>query len=170
LDVDGEVKQIFLDGSDVDICLVGNFGLEPVPVTPQLNQTGWWYNHFKGDSLLVGSEGAEITLNPGDFAFLTSTKLEGFESVTSSGSEVIAVDNDIYVFPNPFLDNLYVSTKNEHRLQRIVIYDISGSKIITRNNLNKESVINLSGLANGLYIIEIVDDAGGVYREKIVKQ
>ncbi len=170
LDVDGEVKQIFLDGSDVDICLVGNFGLEPVPVTPQLNQTGWWYNHFKGDSLLVGSEGVEITLNPGDFAFLTSTKLEGFESVTSSGSEVIAVDNDIYVFPNPFLDNLYVSTKNEHRLQRIVIYDISGSKIITRNNLNKESVINLSGLANGLYIVEIVDDAGGVYREKIVKQ
>jgi glycosidase len=169
LDVDEDVKQIRLNGSDVDIRLVGNFGLETDEVTPFFSHTGWWYNHFQGDSINVTNENMQITLGPGQFAFYTSSRLEGFRNVTSSGRDLIFEDNDIHVFPNPVSGILNIKTTNDLVLERFYLYDFSGRTVFSKNMWGKNT-FDVSFLPEGFYIMEIVDARGERHYHKFIKK
>ncbi|WP_016777914.1 alpha-amylase family glycosyl hydrolase [Anaerophaga thermohalophila] len=169
LDVDEAVKQIRLNGSDVDIRLVGNFGLETDEVTPFFSHTGWWYNHFQGDSINVTNENMQITLGPGQFAFYTSSRLEGFRNVTSSGGDLIFEDNDIHVFPNPVSGILNIKTTNDLVLERFYLYDFSGRTVFSKNMWGKNT-FDVSFLPEGFYIMEIVDARGERHYHKFIKK
>ena len=54
------------------------------------------------------------------------------------------------IFPNPFKDKVWL---NDESINRIVIYDISGRKLLTTNKLNGE--LDLGHLKNGTYIFEL---------------
>lgn len=160
MDVNGAVKSIGLNGTDVDIRLVGNFGVESSRKAPSFSRVGWWYNHFQGDSINVTDVNMEVALQAGEFRLYTSRKLQGFRNVTSSGPEVFNNPKEVRVFPNPVDDQLFVHAGNGKQLESVVIYDLTG-RVVHQEKLSGENSVGVSDLSHGMYILEVLD-AGAV--------
>lgn len=60
-------------------------------------------------------------------------------------------ESSIHVYPSPFQDELYFTGSTG--LNTVILYDISG-KVVLQETTN-ESRINTSGLAPGLYVLEL---------------
>ncbi|MDD3773658.1 MAG: T9SS type A sorting domain-containing protein [Weeksellaceae bacterium] len=75
----------------------------------------------------------------------------------------IAFEN-IEIYPNPTngILNFTEPVKN------ITIYDISGKTVKTRSETSK--IIDLSGLAKGVYIVKGVTQGGKTFEGKIIKK
>lgn len=75
--------------------------------------------------------------------------------------------NDVAIYPNPATDKIYIKTKPTEVIKNIRLFDIRGTAIkalITGNE------IDVSMLANGLYIIEITNTKGNIQRFKALKE
>ena len=86
------------------------------------------------------------------------------------GSEVISVIEESYgtsniaAYPSPAKD--YVQLKNLEQEVSVEVYDVIGNLIMTRENVNPNSRIDISSLQKGIYLI-VVDDKVAI---KIIKQ
>jgi 1,4-alpha-glucan branching enzyme len=169
LDVSGAVKRISLNGEDVDVRLIGNFGTESSGKAAFFSQSGWWYNHFQGDSINVTNENVVLPLRPGEFRLYTSKKLEGFRNVTSSGPEVFNQPHGVEIFPNPVKDAFFVKGKSGYQTEKIVLYDFSGRVVLQKKSWGKNS-FDVSFLPGGMYILEVVDDQSNRSWHKMVKE
>ncbi len=93
-------------------------------------------------------EGIEIdpnneTLN-GDFGFV-QTNIENNNST-----------RDLYVYPNPFTDNLIVFKSGDNVENAIIlIYDING-KIVHKYFLSEKIIINTTDLQAGVYFLKVI--------------
>lgn len=96
-------------------------------------------------------------------------KTEAFvKSVTvqPAGIEQINEQNDVKVWPNPATDELTIETPDFATIQ---ISDIRGQIIRISNETSLRTIVDLKGLAEGIYIISVKTQNGLVVR-KIVKQ
>ncbi len=76
--------------------------------------------------------------------------------------------NVLNLFPNPFLDQLTISSKNE--IDQIVVFSITGKQLIQLSNIKStNTTIDLQSLNPGSYIIQIKDENGIFKTEKIIK-
>ncbi len=77
----------------------------------------------------------------------------------------------VKVFPNPVLDylNISIASKNEP-IKKITIYNIQGKQILQKTINASQTIINVSSLAKGVYILEGVTRSGAIFREKFVKE
>jgi hypothetical protein len=75
--------------------------------------------------------------------------------------------NDVTIFPNPATDKIYIKTKPNEVIKSIRLFDISGTAIKAQITGNE---IDISMLANGLYIIEITNVQGLIQRFKALKE
>ncbi len=69
----------------------------------------------------------------------------------------------IKIYPNPVTDILYFDTTGT-TIEKIIVFDLSGRKIMEQNQVN---TISVSGLQKGNYILKILSDKG-VQTEKII--
>jgi hypothetical protein len=81
----------------------------------------------------------------------------GFQ--TTSVSPVPFRPDDIKVYPNPGADLVYVNADGFEQPSRVKIFATDGRLLITEviNDAGAESAIDCSGLADGLYIIQLTD-------------
>jgi hypothetical protein len=70
----------------------------------------------------------------------------------------------ISVFPNPASDRLNIASSGA-RVEAIAIFDVSGRQILSGGD---EQQINISGLPDGTYLINIVTDKG-IVRDRFLK-
>ncbi|MGM0375796.1 MAG: alpha-amylase family glycosyl hydrolase [Bacteroidota bacterium] len=169
LDVGGATKRIMLDGQEVDVRLIGNFGVEEGDISPVFSETGWWYDHFQGDSIQVSNENMEVSLRPGEFKFYTSEKLEGFRNVTSSGPEISGSSEVVSLFPNPAREDVHVEHAPGKQLKKVVVYDLFG-RVVLEEVMSGKSSFNVSGLKEGYYIVEGLFADDSHFRTKMVKR
>lgn len=74
----------------------------------------------------------------------------------------------LQVFPNPFEDK--IELKSEVVLNKIELYTIDGSKILTKDNIKGLSnTLSTENLASGLYVLKIENSKGGWAYKKVVK-
>lgn len=71
----------------------------------------------------------------------------------------------VRVYPNPVQDILYIDT-NDDVVNRVVLYDLSGRKVLEEV---KVQVISVSGLQQGNYILKVFTDKG-VQTHKVIVQ
>jgi len=71
-------------------------------------------------------------------------------------------DSKIKIYPNPVSDILYFDTDQE--INKVILFDMLGRKIIEQNNTKN---ISVSDLQKGSYILKLFSDKG-VQTEKIV--
>ena len=71
----------------------------------------------------------------------------------------------ISVYPNPTHDVIYVGANNDLTVQRVEIFNVTGQIVMS----STESVINVSELRSGMYIVRVTADDRMVIRS-IVKQ
>ncbi|WP_310397970.1 alpha-amylase family glycosyl hydrolase [Hymenobacter sp.] len=71
----GQSKSMHLTGPNLEVTVVGNFGLFGDQIDPEFQRAGKWYNYLTGDSINVVGARDLLTLNPGDFAVYTSRRI-----------------------------------------------------------------------------------------------
>jgi hypothetical protein len=75
--------------------------------------------------------------------------------------------NELEIYPNPATDKIYIKTKPTEVIKNIRLFDIRGTAIKAQITGNE---IDVSMLANGLYIIEITNVQGNIQRFKALKE
>lgn len=75
--------------------------------------------------------------------------------------------NDVAIYPNPTTDKIYIKTNATEVIKSISLLDIRGT-VINAEIIGNE--IDVSMLANGLYIIEITNTQGNIQRFKALKE
>lgn len=93
----GDTRRLVYNTSDIDLVVIGNFGLAIKSIDPKFTQTGKWYNYFTGDSINVANVSATITLKPGEWHIYTTKRL------AEGQPDVVGIyDNPVTITPNPF--------------------------------------------------------------------
>ncbi|CAM2968117.1 Por secretion system C-terminal sorting domain-containing protein [Flavobacterium succinicans] len=78
------------------------------------------------------------------------------------------LENQVLLHPNP-ASNLINIELEDITASKIVILDMNGRKHKSVNILDKKTVINISNLVSGIYLIQITTDKG-IVSKKIVKE
>lgn len=109
-----------------------------------------------------------------------------FSPLTATGTHAIIIDNftvtevlgindtnldsKFSVFPNPTKNILNISNSMDASIENIELIDINGRSIINNKVANTtETQINISDIAQGVYMLRIVSDRGTLVK-KIVKE
>ena len=78
-----------------------------------------------------------------------------FEYTTRTAVFEDSMEKPISIYPNPAIDHLSISSQTT--IQSIVVFDLSGSKVITINGIKGTNrTIDLDELKAGVYIVEVL--------------
>lgn len=119
---------------------------------------------------LGGATGFTPPLPPGDYTiWLNQTGAISVVTLNLVLGEVLSLEDNnlattISLFPNPAQNNIQVSS--EEPVNKIVLYNILGKEVKQVNNSN---FMNITGMANGIYLAHITT-ASGIVTRKVVKQ
>jgi hypothetical protein len=87
------------------------------------------------------------------------------DCATCPNSKTTFTKTDIKVFPNPATDFIAFQNNNGH-VQKVVIYNMVGRPIDQFEAESGKNVHNVSTLARGMYLIQLMDDSGKVITTK----
>jgi hypothetical protein len=127
------VKKIFLNGAEMDVVVQGNFDVSERELNNAFSHTGWWYDYFSGDSILVENAGLSVSLDPGEYHVYTSRRLgtppNGFPT---AAVELVRDYFQLELAPNPSSGPLQVDyTLPDGGPVRLDISDSQGRLIRT---------------------------------------
>ena len=100
----GNIKAFHLSDNDLQVTILGNFGLDAADAPPNFQSSGKWYNFFKGDSINVVNVNDAIHLNGGEYRIYTSKQLKKPAGGYAYFTGVDAIDETLKTFsvsPNP---------------------------------------------------------------------
>jgi len=133
-------KRIRLMNPQMNVTIVGNFGVVTQTIDPQFLYPGVWYDYFSGDSVTVPASGLSVNLYPGQFHIYTDKKLPTPEQgiLTDIGDNQVTTPLSYQLwqnYPNPF--NPETSIKFEipkaGKVQ-LYIYNVLGQRVATLLN------------------------------------
>ncbi len=91
---------------------------------------------------------------------------------TSLPTAVSSVEKDVmYVYPNPFSNELILNLQNGSEKRLIEIVDVNGKiiyKLVQKNSLSDVVKINTSDFSDGIYFLLIKDNSGEIIQSKKV--
>ncbi len=95
-------------------------------------------------------------------------------TIAASGQEITDSQNSkddeisgFKLYPNPAYDDVvYVTTKDNHR-KEIIVYDVFGKVVLT--DRISTSVLNISRLMPGIYVLQVTEDKKTIRRKLVVK-
>lgn len=87
------------------------------------------------------------------------------------GEEIHLATNSIDVkkvtiYPNPTSEKLFISS--DLNLNKFIIYDLSGKRLIAKELKKDNYTIDVSYLKKGIYILELTDDKGKIHSHKFI--
>jgi glycosidase len=93
----GEAKRLSFDTPDIDLVVIGNFGIVDRSIPGGFTKTGTWYNYFSGDSISVSNVNQPMNLLPGEWHIFTNQRIsEGLSNVVET------YQNPVTITPFPF--------------------------------------------------------------------
>ena len=73
------------------------------------------------------------------------------------------------MYPNPAQKEVYINGENESN-KLITIYNVLGQPVISEEEKQKQFVINISGLTDGVYFVNVKEEqTGRSYTLKLIK-
>lgn len=87
--------------------------------------------------------------------------------------DIVAVKNikkydGFKIYPNPFVDELFIEISLENDDAEILLYDISG-KVVAQQKLNQSTNISLNNLEKGIYFVKLLSNRSVIHTQKILK-
>jgi len=162
----GSIKTLKLTDASMNVAIIGNFDVTAKSGSAGFQNTGWWYDYFKGDSIEVSDVNMQFNLIPGEFKIFTTKRL----SVPESGIAVDVEENDNEIptsislnqnYPNPFNP----TTKIEYSIAgagnvTLKVFDLLGREVGTLVNQSKQAgnysvEFDASQLSSGVYIYQL---------------
>ena len=107
---------------------------------------------ISGDGKTVGA-GWQSDNTIAEFAGIVKAFGDVYSSVENH-----SMDNDIIVYPNPFVNELYIRTGESNEVVSIQISDISGQLVFEQIIDKGQSTIDLSKLNSGIYILRVENE------------
>ena len=132
-----------------DICLLPNPLLAPVLT-------------IIDDKMLLANGGINGTGNPSNSVYYATVS-----EVLSSPS--LALEKNMLVYPNPFIDKFSFQIDKSKKINRIDIYDISGKSLKIKDNGLTYQEVNLKGKPPGIYMMKITFETGENINHKLIK-
>ena len=150
LSVNGPGKRIEINHPDMDVRIIGNFDVTLRLINANFSRTGWWYEFVTGDSLLVENTYELQALEPGAYRLYTSRNLTNpGRPVSVNGSELSS--NSLLCYPNPVRDLAHLEAWESE--SRISVLNLAGLEMMSVFLRIREKEIDLSGLPEGMYIM-----------------
>lgn len=106
----------------------------------------------------------------GDFAKYNGVSVSGLArlNVGVSSVEEIATIDTYKIFPNPSNGRLFVESQNKKEmLEQVNVYNLQGKCLHQQKAEGSHAEINVEGLSQGIYIVEIINESGAKSCQKI---
>ncbi len=159
--------------------------VNPTPAAPVITQAGntlyssylngnqWYFNNV----LITGETGISYVPDQTGNYYTIVTDSNGCVSDKSNSIYVVVTginmlypdDNLIKISPNPAADKIFVEYNADNPDGMLLIYDLEGRMIINQVLDKKNSEINISGLASGVYFLRVKNETGTLVR-KFIKE
>jgi len=178
LSVAGAMKKIHLNSSSMNVTILGNFDVLAGDIVPGFQHTGYWYDFFSGDSVLVENTSEVINLQAGEYRLYTDEKLE----YTGPDLGILDIDKGLAmnIYPNPSTEDInIIFSLSELSEVKIAVFNLNGQKIktvIDQELLPGEhkttwNTLNESGrkVSKGMYFCELTIDNKKVVQKVILK-
>jgi glycosidase len=156
--LNGTSKRINLNGTNMDVTVVGNFGVSQNDVYPNFQHTGTWYDYFTGDSITVTNATAPMSFGPGEWHIYSDVKLSD-AAFMDVPEDVLAEVNPFMAFPNPstgVVDLLLDFAEGTAVNWSLV--DVSG-RTTAQGTIESEGpmveTMDFSSLPRGMYILHV---------------
>jgi hypothetical protein len=150
LSLSGAAKRIEINHRDMDVRILGNFGVSFQPLDPSFSTTGWWYDYFSGDSLQVEDLHLPVGLQAGEYKIFTSKKLAR-PNITAGVSNPNPEIKTFEPFPNPADQVLYFNPVSSE--SSLIFSDLAGHVVRILELPSYASQADVSALPEGLYLI-----------------
>ncbi|MCU7615169.1 T9SS type A sorting domain-containing protein [Chryseobacterium sp. GMJ5] len=89
-------------------------------------------------------------------------------SVNNLGVRSVELDESVSVYPNPVKDNLYVKSAKD--IAEFHVFNMVGQKIYSQKNNSEKPQLNVSNLAKGNYILQMIDKNGNTSIARFIKE
>ena len=163
-------KAVNLTGSDTEVYIVGNFGVETTTRTANFTQTGNWFDFFTGLPMDVSDVNMQLELGPGEFKIYTTKQFfTPADGIFVSNEDEDRIANDVPTvfalnqnYPNPFNPSTTISYDLDRTSEvTLEIFDSLGRRVATLVNGNTQQAgsynlsYDASNLASGIYLIRL---------------
>ncbi|WP_044001608.1 DUF4961 domain-containing protein [Hymenobacter swuensis] len=158
----GAGKTIHLTSATQNVTIIGNFDVTATSVNPEFQRTGKWYNYLSGDSITVTSTTSPISLQPGEYAVYTTTRLKKKQLVLGTKQQLRdAAALQLTAWPNPAgsAAQLRYELPQASTVQ-VTVLNLLGAAVqtlpATRQSAGPKVVeLPLQNLSNGVYIVRL---------------
>ncbi len=96
-----------------------------------------------------------------------TTKPMNLTLETSTAYTTTLDDIHISVGPNPTSDFIYILS--DQKISSITIYSADGQKVMSKEHESNEAKVDMSGLTEGMYFVELEDAQGRIYIRQVAK-
>ena len=100
-----------------------------------------------------------------DFVFDPNKNLISKNNTTTLGASNYELEKAIAIYPNPVSNDLHVQIPTDVEVQKIVIYNSLGQKVLETSSLD----FSVSQLSTGIHFVDILT-AEGTFHKKIIKK
>lgn len=76
----------------------------------------------------------------------------------------------LQIYPNPANESLSIRFEREIMFGEVKLYNVSGALLIHKEVSVTEETLNISSLASGFYVLEIIEKNKTIKRKKIIKE
>lgn len=100
-----------------------------------------------------------------------TTPIDSFKNSNSKSSN-LKLNNStelIEIFPNPTKSLLNINNVKNINDTKVEIIDLNGKILIKENITNENTTLNIENLADGFYLVKIINNLEEVFSQKIVK-
>jgi 1,4-alpha-glucan branching enzyme len=168
----GEVRTLYLNGSDMNVVAVANFALTPKTATVNFQHSGTWNAYFKQESISVSNTQHSLTLAPGEYRFFTDQPIFYRGDRSPLGLENTELATAIGLYPNPSSNTINLTLPdNLNAVNKTVkVRDVVGKLVPVRQEVNSNQIkLGISELKPGMYFIEI-EAKGSKAVKRIIKK
>lgn len=179
LDKDGKF-EIILGGNDGKVQLFRNFDLSPNRICESIdsifveneNDKAKPGNFGKKSSVCVGdiNKDGSLDLIIGNIRGGLDLMEVQAKGIISGISTLNSEKFSCIIYPNPVHDKLTIKTDGQFKNGFIQLFDINGKLLILQDISNYDSILDLSGLNSGFYIIKVENQSGNSIFQKIIKE
>jgi hypothetical protein len=167
----GQTKAFHLSSTDLNVTILGNFGLGGATFDPKFQHTGTWYEYLTGATINVTNANAPISVPAGGYRVYTDKKVNlptGSGLITGIFEAPQLQLEKIRLFPNPGTGGQSFVSFSLRQMShlRISLIDLNGRTIeqgSAHEYTEGEQIIELPFAPQpGVYFIQIQNDEGAV--------
>ena len=170
MDTGGFGKRIHLNHPSMNVTIVGNFGVTPIDMVPGFQNTGTWYDYFTGEAIEVNDLNASFNYQAGEYHLYSTVQLE--TPIIDTNVEDFKL-SDGKVYPNPFKNEVTISSNQLSLSGEIIISDLTG-KVVKQVLIDGQRQFKVSiptdDIARGTYVISWSYDKGLSNSRLLIKE